>query len=821
MKTRIFSYYGFIGLSFLVLTTVCRSQSISSTTQGGAWSTYSTWVGGIVPGINNDVVINGAVYVDVDATVRSVSISETGTLQNIYNAHPTITASASIINNGIIRVEPGYYSGFYLATAGDITNNGDWAPNYTTFYGSNTKQISSLAGKRFNGNFQSLDSLCTIKATSSILFAKPFDLKKGVLDMQSFALTLAAAGNITNGKVINTNDLILIEGAALGNITYSGTPNLLGLVQIYLYSVVMEGTITISDTLQNVYNSNPTLTIKGSIINNGVVRVEPGYYSGFNFNITGNITNNGIWTPNWTTFSASNNKEISLLNGMRFNGNFQNTDSTNVIIAKTNLLFAGPFNLNKSTLDMQNYAITLAGSGNVHQGRVINTKDISVIEAASISNINYVGAPNLHGLIQINGDNVVLEGNVTISDTLQNVYNAHPTLNIKGPLLNNGVIRVNPGYYSGFAISTYDNIVNNGIWAPNWTYFTGLSTKEITLLDGKKFQCNFQNSDSLSIIKAKSNLLFTAPFDLQRSTLDMSSYKLTLSGAANIKNGKVINTKDLFLNEGASISWITYVGSPNLKGLVQINGDEVIFEGDVTVTDTLQNVYNAHPTLTIKGSLSNNGIIKLNPGYYSGFAILVSKDLINSGNISSSPITLNGSTNQFIWLVNNKTINSRIIFDSKLGGSNYTWNNNGVPINGATSSSLSFELLDTTNFGAYQCISSLGVSRYFTVQLGLVGVEDEELAENNIAPDAFELSQNFPNPFNPSTKIEYALKESSFTDIKVYDLIGREIKTLVSEEKNAGKYSVMFNGSNLPSGIYIYKIKAGSFVKSCKMLLLK
>jgi hypothetical protein len=85
----------------------------------------------------------------------------------------------------------------------------------------------------------------------------------------------------------------------------------------------------------------------------------------------------------------------------------------------------------------------------------------------------------------------------------------------------------------------------------------------------------------------------------------------------------------------------------------------------------------------------------------------------------------------------------------------------------------------------------------------------------------YELSQNYPNPFNPETKIEYKLKDQSFVIIKVFDLLGNEIKTLVSELKAAGKHSVIFDGSKLPSGVYFYKIEAGDFLSIKKMLLLK
>ncbi|MBK9097155.1 MAG: T9SS type A sorting domain-containing protein [bacterium] len=85
----------------------------------------------------------------------------------------------------------------------------------------------------------------------------------------------------------------------------------------------------------------------------------------------------------------------------------------------------------------------------------------------------------------------------------------------------------------------------------------------------------------------------------------------------------------------------------------------------------------------------------------------------------------------------------------------------------------------------------------------------------------FSLSQNFPNPFNPSTVIGYQLPVSSNVTIKVYDPLGREVTTLVNEEKSAGSYEVSFNASHLSSGLYFYRLQVGSFVETKKMILLR
>ncbi|MCH8326235.1 MAG: aryl-sulfate sulfotransferase [Bacteroidetes bacterium] len=92
---------------------------------------------------------------------------------------------------------------------------------------------------------------------------------------------------------------------------------------------------------------------------------------------------------------------------------------------------------------------------------------------------------------------------------------------------------------------------------------------------------------------------------------------------------------------------------------------------------------------------------------------------------------------------------------------------------------------------------------------------------NKILPKYFSLSQNFPNPFNPTTTIEYSIHQNSFVNIVVYDVLGKVVQTLVNEEKTAGNYKITFNAKNLSSGIYFYTMKAGNFIEAKKLVLLK
>jgi hypothetical protein len=88
-------------------------------------------------------------------------------------------------------------------------------------------------------------------------------------------------------------------------------------------------------------------------------------------------------------------------------------------------------------------------------------------------------------------------------------------------------------------------------------------------------------------------------------------------------------------------------------------------------------------------------------------------------------------------------------------------------------------------------------------------------------PTKYSLSPNYPNPFNPSTIISYQLPENSFVTLKVYDVLGREVKTLVDKQENTGTHSALFNAGNLPSGIYFCRMQAGGFNQTIKLILLK
>ena len=127
----------------------------------------------------------------------------------------------------------------------------------------------------------------------------------------------------------------------------------------------------------------------------------------------------------------------------------------------------------------------------------------------------------------------------------------------------------------------------------------------------------------------------------------------------------------------------------------------------------------------------------------------------------------------------------------------------------------------TSNDGLLQRMNSL--FNFFDWSFTDVYIKDEVSGLKSIyqVPEQFKLYQNYPNPFNPVTTIRYSVPKTSNVSIIVYDILGKEIETLVNEGKFPGNYDIQFNGSNFSSGVYFYVMRVDNFIGTKKLILIK
>lgn len=97
----------------------------------------------------------------------------------------------------------------------------------------------------------------------------------------------------------------------------------------------------------------------------------------------------------------------------------------------------------------------------------------------------------------------------------------------------------------------------------------------------------------------------------------------------------------------------------------------------------------------------------------------------------------------------------------------------------------------------------------------------QDVTDEELLPTVYKLEQNYPNPFNPSTIIKFAIPERANVNIKIYDILGGEITMLINQEMDAGWYELKFNADNYSSGIFIYRMQAGNYISTKKMLMVK
>ena len=257
------------------------------------------------------------------------------------------------------------------------------------------------------------------------------------------------------------------------------------------------------------------------------------------------------------------------------------------------------------------------------------------------------------------------------------------------------------------------------------------------------------------------------------------------------------------------------------------NGTEVIklTRGDlITITGTVVESYDVTKidTLTSLTVLSHNNELPsshiLTTGEIgTGGNNLVGKEewesvLVEYDNVTITSLSADGSSNYGEIYVNDGSGDTRV----ELEDGNHPYQN-------GTRTDRPITVIENGTFGIIKGILYYSYSNYKLVPRktdDLINYTTDVKSENKV-PAEYSISQNYPNPFNPTTSIEYTLPKENMVTIKVFNILGQEVKTLVNETQAAGKYSIRFNANNLTSGIYFYSIQSGDFKQVKKMILMK
>jgi photosystem II stability/assembly factor-like uncharacterized protein len=280
-----------------------------------------------------------------------------------------------------------------------------------------------------------------------------------------------------------------------------------------------------------------------------------------------------------------------------------------------------------------------------------------------------------------------------------------------------------------------------------------------------------------------------------------------------------------------------------------------LFAGDAN-NGILTSTDNGTNWTTVNNGLTNTQIRAL---FVTGSSILAGTrggGLFQSTNNGANWTAMNSGLNKYVYAI--EKIGSNLfagtgnagVFLSTNNGASWTAVNNGLPIanpiyalvvsgTNLFAGTYGGGIYLSTNNGSnwaevntgltYKGIQALMISgSYIYAGADLSGVWRRPLSEmitgverSSELPAEFKLSQNYPNPWNPSTIIKYTIPKTSRVILKLYDITGKVIKTLVNEEKTAGNYELTIKAGNLPSGVYFYRIQAGSFVQTKKMILIK
>jgi len=359
--------------------------------------------------------------------------------------------------------------------------------------------------------------------------------------------------------------------------------------------------------------------------------------------------------------------------------------------------------------------------------------------------------------------------------------------------------------YPGFPTNSIRDIAvdNTGnVWFNSYTYNNAEIMGGIVRYDGSNF--SFFDTSNTTL---PSNLVDNISVDNSNNVWFVRSETLTKF------DGSVWQTTDYSnqLNSAFKFREVEFDSDnnkwiPSLGGILKITTDNTIIEYNEGNTDLISN-------FSLDLEIDNENFIWVAQG--SDGVIRASYDFLNIISWDTTDLQVSDITN--IEIDQSGTI--------WVGGRNGVASYDGSNWKKYDNSDLPLVLDDVGGTFLMDIQVDENNNKYFLTHNGGILIYNENIVNDvsdveEISKD-FLLSQNFPNPFNPSTTISYSIPKQSNVSLKVYDMLGREIAELVDAEKSAGSYKVNFDAGNLSSGIYFYTLKANEFSSTRKMLLIK
>jgi hypothetical protein len=790
----------------------------------------------------------------------------------------TFSTGAQIINNGTMDVQTNTSVG---NTSGSIVNNGTFIRSTSTGSATIASPFANNGTISVQTGTLVSSSTLTGSGTFNISPSTVFNINSGTSTIGGNTITGGGIFDVTAGTLnFSGNDVVVANGTTFKQLGAIGGDGNLLINGNFIWEAGTHGgtgTTTISSSgigeLAQVFGKtlSRTLTIEGSltitgvggltfstgaqIINNGTMDVQTNTSVG---NTSGSIVNNGTFIRSTSTGSATiaspfaNNGTISV--------------QTGTLVSSSTLTGSGTFNISPSTVFNINSGTSTIGGNTITGGGIFDVtagtlnfsgNDVVVANGTTFKQLGAIGGD---GNLLING-NFIWEagthggtGTTTISSSgigeLAQVFGKtlSRTLTIEGSLTITGV--------GGLTFSTGAQIINNGTMdvqtntsvgntsgsiVNNGTFIRSTETGSATIASP------FSNNGTISVLTGtlsfsdtlKNNLtaeikgVGTLTTPTSNRFINNGTVAPGLSAGILRINGNYPQTSNASLNieiggyvVGTERDSLSVSQQAQLEGTLNIQFTNAFLPqiGDVFTIMS----YGSRSGQFAQINLSNN--VSAQAQYLAnGLQIQITSG--GSNLPPSAPVLLSPADNDtvslsspisFLWNSSTDPDNDPITYALRIFGSGVD-----TTIAGLSDTTLQFNGSGTLQPGnAYQWnvtasdgnLSAESATWNFFVS-SPTNIDDEQIA--NMIPTEYSLSQNYPNPFNPSTTIRYSVPSRSTVVLKIYDILGGEVSTLVNEEKQPGIYEVNFSASDLSSGMYLYRVQAGDFVETKKMILLR